>query len=181
MLSRLSKDGTRQVLRSVLPGDFLGFQPDLKGPHIDSAIALSDSVICAVPDIVKICRAQPELALRLAWVGACDMTRTETYLASIAHRSARKRIAFMVLELYQRLRLRGLNHGYTVQFPLLQEDIADSLGLTTVHVSRTLKTLSKDGLLKIKKHELTILNYDALYAMVGSQLEPLDTCDIEKV
>ena len=181
MLSRVSKDGVRQVLRSALPGDFLGFQPDLKGPHIDSAIALSDSVICTVPDLLKICRVQPELALRLAWVGACDMILMEIYLASLAHRSARERIAFMALELYLRLKLRGLNRGYTIQFPLLQEDIADTLGLTTVHVNRTLKALRKDGLLKIEKHELTILDYDALYAMEGSQLEPLATCDIAKV
>ena len=99
LLSRLSKDGTRQVLRSVLPGDFLGYQPNLKGPYIDSAIALTDSVICAVPDLVKICQVQPELALRLAWVGACNLTLTEIYLASIAHRNAYERVAFMALEL----------------------------------------------------------------------------------
>lgn len=177
MLSRLSKDGSRQVLRSVLPGDFLGFQPDLKGPHIDSAIALSDSVICVVPDLVKICHTHPELALRLVWVGACDLTLTEIYLASNAHKNAYERVAFMALELYQRLKLRNLNRGYTIQFPLSQEDIADALGLTVIHVNRTLKTLRKDGILKIKKHELTILDYDALFAMAGSQLEPLITCD----
>ena len=181
MLSRYSKDGTRQVLRSVLPGDFLGFQPVPEGPHIDSAIALSDSVICAVPDLLKICRTQPELALRLARGGACDMILTETYLAGIAHRSARERIAFMALELYLRLKLRGLNRDYTIQFPLLQVDIADTLGLTIIHVNRTLKALRKDGILKIEKHELTILDYDALYAMVGAQLEPVATCDIAKV
>ena len=180
MLTRLSKDGARQVLRSVLPGEFLGFQPNLKGPHIDSAIALTDSVICIVPELEKVCHAQPELALRLVWVGACDMILAETYLASINHRSARERIAFMALELYLRLKLRGLNRGYTIQFPLLQEDMADSLGLTTIHINRTLKALRKDGMLKIEKHQLTILDYDALYAMVGSQLEPMAACDIAK-
>ena len=181
LLSRFSKDGTRQVLRSVLPGDFLGYQPNLKGPHIDSAIALTDSVICAVPDLVKTCQVQPELALRLAWVGACDLTLTEIYLASIAHRNADESVAFMALELYQRLKLRSLNRGYTIQFPLLQEDIADTLGLTVIHVNRTLKALRKDGILKIKKHELTILDYEALFAMVGLQLEPLTPCDFAKI
>jgi CRP-like cAMP-binding protein len=180
MLSRTSKEGTRQVLRSVLPGDFLGFQPDLKGPYINSAIVLSDAVICAVPNLVKICQTHPELALRLAWIGACNMTLGEIYLTSIAHKSAKERIAFMVLELYLRLKYRGLNKGYSIQFPLSQEDIADTLGLTRIHVNRTLKVLRKDELLKIENHELTILDYDALYAMEGSQLEPMATCDFEK-
>jgi CRP/FNR family transcriptional regulator, anaerobic regulatory protein len=177
MLSRISKEGTRQVLRSVLPGDFLGFQPDLKGPYIDSAIALSDSVICVVPDLLKICHTHPELALRLAWIGACDMTLAEIYLSSVVHKSARERIIFLALELYLRLKHRGLNRGFTIQFPLLQEDIADTLGLTRIHVNRTLKALAKEGLLKIENHELTILDYDAMCDMVGSQLEPMATCD----
>lgn len=70
MLSRINRDGSRQVLRSVLPGDVLGIQPDFKGPHIDTAMALSDSVICAVPNLETICSTHPELALRMVWVGA---------------------------------------------------------------------------------------------------------------
>lgn len=180
LLSRISQDGTRQVLRSILPGDFLGFQPDFKGPHIDSAITLTDSVICIVPDLETICQTHSELAFRLVWVGACDMILTETYLANISKGSAKKRIAFMALELYQRLLLRDMNRGYSIPFPLLQEDIADLLGLTPIHVNRTLKKLAAEGILKIEKHQLTILDYDVLYAMVGSLLEPLETCDIAK-
>jgi CRP-like cAMP-binding protein len=177
LLTRTLKDGKRQVFRSVLPGEFFGFQPDLQGPSICSAITLTDCVICVVPNLVKLCRLQPELALRLAWIGACDMALMEMYLASIAQRNARERIAFMALELYRRLKLRGLNRDYTIQFPLLQEDIADALGLTTVHVNRTLHSLREDKLLKIEKHELTILDYDALFYLVGSYLEPMNSCD----
>ncbi len=180
LLSRITQDGSRQVLRSVLPGDFLGFQPELNGPHIDTAMTLSDSVICVVPELEAICQTHPELAFRLVWVGACEMILTETYLANISKGSARKRIAFMALELYQRLLLRDMNLGYSIPFPLVQEDIADLLGLTSIHVNRTLKKLAAEGILKVEKHRLTILDYDVLYAMVGSLLEPLETCDIAK-
>ena len=77
----------------------------------------------------------------------------------------------MVLELYHRLRLRDLNEGYSIQFPLKQEDIADTLGLTTIHVNRTLHAFKDEGLLKIHKHKLTILDYEALCFLVGSELE----------
>ncbi|MDD1613548.1 MAG: Crp/Fnr family transcriptional regulator [Methylococcaceae bacterium] len=173
MLTRLSHDGKRQVFRSVLPGELLGFQQHLHGPSIYSAIALVDSVICRVPNIVKVCSAQPEFGLSLASAAACDMMLTEMYLTNVTHRSARERIAFMVLELYHRLRLRGLNEGYSIQFPLKQEDMADTLGLTTIHVNRTLHAFRDEGLLEIHKHELTILDYDALCTLVGSEFETL--------
>ena len=173
MLTRLSEDGKRQVFRSVLPGELLGFQQHIHGPAVYSAIALLDSVVCRVPNIERLCSLQPELALSLASAEACDMMLTEMYLTNVTHRSARERIAFMVLELYHRLRLRGLNRGYSMQFPLKQEDIADTLGLTTIHVNRTLHTLKGEGLLEIHNHKLTILDYDALCSLVGSRFEIL--------
>lgn len=171
MLTRLSKDGKRQVFRSVLPGEILGFQQHLQGPAIYSAIALLDSVVCRIPNIARLCSTQPELGLCLASAAASDMMLTEMYLANITHRNARERIAFMALELYHRLRLRGLNEGYSIQFPLKQEDIADTLGLSTIHVNRTLHAFRDEGLLQIHKHELTILDYAAIYSLAGSAFE----------
>lgn len=178
LLSRTTDDGIRQVLRPILPGDIMGFQPEMEGVHSDSAKALKNSVVCVIPDLKKICSTHAELAMRLAWIAACENTLTEVYLANIAHKSARERIAFMVLELFLRLKSRKLNRTYTIPFPLLQEDIADMLGLTTVHVNRTLKALRKDKVLMIEKHELTILDYNALYSLAGSQLNALINCDI---
>jgi CRP/FNR family transcriptional regulator len=173
MLTRLSEAGKRQVFRSVLPGELLGFQQHLQGPAIYSAIALLDSVVCRIPNIVRLYSTQPALALCLASSEACDMMLLEMYLTNITHRSARERIAFMVFELFHRLRLRGLNKGYSIQFPLMQEDIADTLGLTAIHVNRTLHALKNEGLLEIHKHELTILDYDALSCLAGSEFEIL--------
>ena len=175
MLTRLSHDGKRQVFRSVLPGELIGFQQHLHGPSVYSAIALLDSVVCRVPDIVKVCSTQPEFGLTLASAAACDMMLTEMYLTNVTHRSARERIAFMVLELYHRLRLRGLNKDYSIQFPLKQEDIADTLGLTTIHINRTLHAFRDEGLLEIHKHELTILDYEALCTLAGYEFENLVT------
>jgi len=173
LLTRLSDDGKRQVFRSVLPGELLGFQQHLHAPVIYSAIALLDSVVCRVPNIVRLCSTQSELGLSLAMASACDMMLTERYLTNVTHRNARERIAFMVLELYHRLRRRGLNKGYSILFPLKQEDIADALGLTMIHVNRTLHAFRDEGLLEIHKRELTILDYDALCSLVEPEFEIL--------
>ena len=177
MLFRNLENGERQVLRSVLPGEFLGFQPDLQSPSMYSAMALTDCVICVVPNLLELCHLKPELALRLAFLSACDLAHMEMYLTCIAHRNACERISLMALDLYLRLKLRGLNRGYTIPFPLLQQDIADTVGLTTIHVNRTLHSLRQKGLLKIEKHELTILDFDALRSLVGLYFEPMTSCD----
>jgi CRP/FNR family transcriptional regulator, anaerobic regulatory protein len=171
MLSRLSEDGKRQVFRIVLPGELLGFQLHLHDHATYSAIALVDSVVCRIPNIASLCATQPALTLCLASAIAGDMMLTEKYLTHITHRTARERIAFMVLELYHRLRRRQLNQRHSIHFPLKQEDIADMLGLTAIHVNRTLHALKEENLLDIHNHELTILNYNALCRLVVSEFE----------
>ena len=181
LLTQVSKRGKRQIIRSVLPGDMLGFQTDLDKSFTYSAIAIEDSVVCCVPDLFMMCSEYPELSLKLLWEEKRERTLIEHYMINIAHRNAREKVAFMALELYQRLKLRGLNNGYIIPFPLKQEDIADTLGLTTIHVNRTLQQLQKDNLLSLHKHELSILDYEKLTALVNLDLTPSSTCDIPDV
>lgn len=176
LLSHHSEQGKRQVIRSILSGDLLGFQPDLHGPSLYSAIAVQDSIICDVPNILQMCKQKPELALQLVWAEACEITLTELYMLNIAHRNAQEKVAFMALELYQRLKFRNLNKGYIIPFPLTQEDIADTLGLTAIHVNRTLHKLEKNKLIRINNHELTILDYEKLDTLVGLELKPMQKC-----
>jgi CRP-like cAMP-binding protein len=177
-LYRVTEEGKRQVFPSVLPGELLGLHADAHASANYSAVALQDSLICIVPNLVSLCLSDAKLALRLAWVGGSDTLLTEMYLANITHCSARERIAFLALELYRRLELRGINNGYTIPFSLNQADIADTLGLTPIHVSRSAQALREEGLLEIHKHELTILDYPAICSLVGAFLEPISECDI---
>ncbi len=66
-MTQVSKRGKRQIIRSVLPGDMLGFQTDLDKSFTYSAIAIEDSVVCCVPDLFMMCSEYPELSLKLLW------------------------------------------------------------------------------------------------------------------
>ncbi len=178
MLTRVDDNGKRQVLKVVLPGDVLGFQPDTDSPAIYSAIAVQECTICVIPSAVHLCATHPRLAMRLAWISACNMLLLEMYLVQISQHSASNRIAFLVLEIFRRLNLRGLNNGDTIPFPLKQKDIADMVGLTTVHVNRTLHLLKDKGLFAITHHQLTILNYEALTEFVGSEFDMFMACEV---
>jgi len=179
LLKHLTEHGRQQVIRLVLPGDILGFQPDTQGPAIHSAIALQDSTVCCVSDLQRLCNQHPELALELAKSEACEAILSEFYMVNIAHQDARGKIVFMLLEIYQRLKSRGLIDSFTFPFPLKQEDIAETLGLTTVHVNRTLHKLRQENLLVLHKHEVTILDYDRLNALVDQEMMSLRGCGVE--
>ncbi len=167
LLTQLSAQGKRQVIRSVLPGDLLSFQTDVEKAFSYSAIAIEESVVCTVPDLFNMCCQSPELSLKLLWEEVRERDLAEHYMTNIAHRNALEKVAFMALELYHRLETRGLNNGYIIPFPLKQEDIADTLGLTAIHVNRTLHQLQADNLLSLHKHKLSILDYEKLTALVN--------------
>ncbi len=169
MLYRILKDGKRQVIKIALPGDFVGIgaQPNSAEPIRHSAMCLTDSAFCVFPHLAKIAKNHSDLAARLASLYAEDIALKNDYLTCIARRNAAQRVAFLALDLYHRLQLRGLNRGDMILFPLTQQDMADALGLTGVHVNRVLSRLENQGLLEIKHHELTILDHKGLSKLVN--------------
>lgn len=79
----------------------------------------------------------------------------------------------MILELYQRLRRRGLINGMSFHLPLTQEQIADHLGLTLVYVNRTLRRLREERLLLFERQVVIILDYERLRAMLNGLPESI--------
>ncbi len=161
--------GKRQILRFAMAGDFLGFEPDLRGPMGHAAQALTDCTLCAFPRsrLAELFRARPEVATQFAWMAARDMRLCQEHLTGLGKKPARERIAYLLLEIYHRQRHIGeatgrLVPGQRLAVPITQEDIADAVGLTPVHVSRTLSQMRAEGLIACAKGEMTIMDEAAL-------------------
>ena len=175
-LYRLLEDGRRQITRVLLPGDFIGFQADLDAPADRAAQALTACRTCVFPRqrVMAMIRENPELAIRLTWAMARDEARMEEWLTSIGRRSALERIALFLLELYYRVRLRDPEPlGSEIPLPLTQEHIGDALGLTSVHVNRTLRELREAALLVVSRRTLRILDPDGLARAAGYESEQI--------
>lgn len=169
LLYRVLQNGKRHIVWIALPGDVLGARPAYYHPVRHAAMTLTACAFCGFPHLTETACRYPELALRIAALYAETMALQRDYLTFIAQRNATERVAFLALDLYRRLRRRGLACGNRMPFPLTQEDIADTLGITAVHVNRVLHRLSREGLLVIKHHELTILDYQRLCEFVDSE------------
>jgi len=166
--------GKKQVLRFALPGDFLGFQGSAQGSMLHSAQALDNCVVCAFPrdQVQDLFYQEPAIGNEMIMMNAQVMSVCQEYLLSTGVRNAQERIAFLMLELFNRLRLLGQFCEEEVSessaiIPLTQEDIADAVGMTQIHVNRMLQQMKEDNLLSCANGRLEILDYDALVKLAN--------------
>jgi CRP-like cAMP-binding protein len=84
------------------------------------------------------------------------------WMIGIGRRSAYTRIAHVLCEVFVRLKAVGLANGYECEWPITQAEIGDALGLSTVHVNRSLQELRGDGLIQLGGGVLRILDWNGL-------------------
>ena len=164
-LYNLLEDGRRQILQFALPGAVLAFVPARGALMTYGAQALTHAVVSVIPheQLGRIARDHPEIGMRLAGLIARDRNLAYDHLSSIGRRSAKERVAHLLLELFIRYRMRWPGHRIEeMHLPLTQEHIGDATGLTNVHVNRVLRDLRKNGILEFHYRRLRILNPDKL-------------------
>lgn len=159
---RVLGDGRRQILTLVLPGDVIGNleQPGL--PCEDSFVALTQLVTIDASALVKAI-ASGDPAYRGLTRAARLLARHETALmrdqiVRLGRQTAYERMVHFMLELHARSRLTGMASEDASPMPLTQEVLSDCLGLSVVHVNRTLQQIRRDGLFQIGAGRLRILD-----------------------
>ncbi len=164
---RVLRDGRRQVLNILLPGDFVGYPGCFFDTALYAITALSDAVVCPVPfaALIDLFERRPRLAATIFWSFACEAAIYAEHLIDVGRRSALERVAHSLLELLTRLRIVGLADERSYRMPLTQELVADALGLSVPHVNRTLRRLRGDGLVHIEDQRVVIDDLDALSAL----------------
>lgn len=170
----LLEDGRRQIVQFALPGAILGILPSGRGRTTVGAQAVTDVTVSVIPTPVLTAhtRTEPEICLRLVRSMARDCNLAFDHLTSIGRRSARERVARLLLELFTRHRVQWPgNHIEEMTLPLTQEQIGDATGLTFVHVNRVLGAMRKEGIVQFHYRRLRILNPDRLIEVAGVDTE----------
>jgi CRP-like cAMP-binding protein len=91
-----------------------------------------------------------------------DASIFREWVVNVGRRDARARIAHLLCEFARRLEVADLVHEYRYELPMTQEQIADSTGLTPVHVNRVLKALASEGLIERERRFVRIPDWEAL-------------------
>jgi CRP-like cAMP-binding protein len=162
--SRDLRTGHRQITQLHVSGDFVDLHSfTLK--HLDhDIITLSPCRIAVVPhdNLRRITERFPHLT-RLYWLMTdVDAAVHREWAVSLGRRSAVSRLAHLLCELLIRLQVAGLADDGAFDLPLSQDEIAECLGLTSVHMNRTIQQLRRLKLITFERKRLTILDLPAL-------------------
>lgn len=159
-------DGRRQLLSFVLPGDLIDLCQQPRPLAIATVIALSEVSIGIAPMPAD----KGPLADAYATGAALEEAYRLAQICRLGRLNAQERMGDLMLELHARLELAGLADDTGFDFPLTQEMLADALGLTHVHINRTLQQMRRAGDIDWKAGRLTIHDPVRLARKVGREL-----------
>lgn len=147
---KLLPDGRRQVISFMLPGSFFGLHANVFEIADHSVSTLTRCRIARFDPqlLTRTLAERPMLGAAIVWDNAREEALLMEHLASLGRRDAYERFAHILVELAKLVHVRGepvADEGYTLPVP--QIVFADALGLSLVHVSRTLRKLKQEGLI----------------------------------
>ena len=156
--------GSRQIIDFILPGQIFGLQACLFKNALYSVAAITESSLSEIPFemIDNVFERSPRLARALFWSAISETAIVGEHLVDAARRSAYERISHLLLELFVRLKGSGVADDMSFELPLTQELIGDAVGLSTVHVNRTMRSLREDKLIAVDGKRVTILDFEGL-------------------
>lgn len=156
--------GKRQVMSYHVPGDL----PDFQSLHLDvldiNIAAVSPCRVGFVQhEAVRVLlRMHPRLG-EIFWRGTLiDAAIVREWMLNTGRRKAYARMAHLFCELITRLAAVGLAPDLSCDLPMTQPELADALGITPVHVNRTIRDLKAAGLITLRSRRLTVHDWAGL-------------------
>lgn len=161
---KLLRNGRRQVINFPLSGDFMGLRSVLLRTSDHSFATLTEATVSEVSGarMLEAFHELPRLGIAILWAASRDEAMVVEHLVDIGRRDALERMAHLFLELGKRLQLIGYPAEAGFECPLTQEILADALGLSIVHVNRTLRQLREREIITLKSGTVVIHDLERL-------------------
>ncbi len=161
---RQFEDGRRQIISFFLPGDMCDPFMFLCRAMDQTIGTITPATLARIPQqSVRTMAAQSTtLAEAFWWDIQVNAQIQREWTVSLGRRSALERIAHLLCELTVRLQRVSDTNGRDYDVPLTQADLGEAMGLSTVHVNRSLQDLRSTGFISLKGRRLTIHDEDGL-------------------
>lgn len=169
---KLLSEGKRQILSFHVAGDI----PDLESlyiPKMDHSLATATkSIVALIPheSLRELTSDFPNVATLLWRSLLIDAAIFREWMVGMGRRSAFEKVAHLFCELYLKLQVVGLARDRRCPMPITQADLADALGLTSVHINRVLQTMRGRALITLRSSTLVIEAWDELLQV--SEFDP---------
>ncbi len=157
-------DGRRQILNFLLPGDLFSAVMVFEERFFFAAQALTDVRFSAFrrKEIQAKLVIYPAISQAISKSCVSEINDSDELLAALGQRTAEERIAYLFLHLMKQIAIRSVIRDQRYPFPLRQQHIAETVGLTPVHVNRVIGLFRDRGLLELSGGVLQVLNLPEL-------------------
>jgi len=146
---KLTGEGARQIVSIHIPGDALDFQNlflDV-ADHSVQMLTRGELAFVSRDDLQHLARSRAGIGHAILVKILVEASIFREWVLNVGRRDGRTRMAHVLCEFGIRLEAEGLTQDYGYELPMTQEQLADAVGMTPVHVNRTLKALEKEGLI----------------------------------
>lgn len=167
--TRFLPGGTRQIVNFALPGDFLCYNMLMFERSEFDIVARTPVSLweLEVQSFRQMMTRHQGLAEALMWSNAHEEALLAERVVSLGRRDATQRLAHVLCEIVARLELIERHKGDVIQLPLLQEDFADILGLSVIHIVRVFNRLEQMGVVRYKSRRVQIIDAEKLRRVAG--------------
>ncbi len=171
---KLLRDGRRQLLDVLMEHDGIRICRDSRHQAFHSIVALTDA---------HVIEGSAEDLARLEAIGIGGLSRPDVLFAEqqgrmmsrmaiLGHGRAAERLASCLLDLWRRQEARDkVDETGACPIPIRQSDLGDAVGLTAVHVCRTLTLFRRLGLLEFGNGRLRMLHPEKVAFIAGTESE----------
>ena len=173
---RTLPDGREQCILIFLPGDLFAVKSLLVARHPDSIRVLCPSRLQRIDhrELHTAFLADPDIANRCLWQVMEEERRLHNWVVSLGQGSAEERLAMLLVDFHGRLADSGAieSSARSYRMPLTQVQLADHLGITSIHVNRVLRVFRENGLAQVRDGEVSILDLERLAELAHPLLDP---------
>ncbi len=164
---KFTAEGNRQIMAYLLPGDFCDLHVFVLRQMDHTIATISPCTVVDIPhEDIRALLHRPTLSLALWCCALVDAAVLREWLVNVGQRRAGQRLAHVLCELLLRLRIVGLADK-SYDLPLSQKDLADTIGVSSVHLNRVLQELRRQDLISWKDDLLVIKDIDRLMVYSG--------------
>jgi len=164
---KILPSGTRQIMAFLLPGDACDLHVGILTEMDHNHQALTPCEVALIPGdrMEALLEDHPAIARAMYKSQLIDEGILRAWIVSMGRRSSVERVAHLMCELY--LRSCSINSTNEVAFPISQIVLADALGMTPLHVNRTLKELRVRGAMSLQRGNLLVSDPLKLVEIAG--------------
>jgi CRP-like cAMP-binding protein len=172
---KLLRNGKRQILNVVLPGDIVGLPGSFYDRAVYSVSAITDlrMHVCELDAYVQLCYQRPQFGLALTWIAVQEATTYAEHVIDVGRRTPIERLSHFLLELHARLKAVGYAEENRFTLPFSQEVMADVLGLSVPHLNRMMQQLRAEKMIADQERQVEFTDVEAMQTLAHYQPQAL--------